>query len=316
MEENTTANVGDNAATTATTTTIATQTVVIAGATGYLGRFLVAEYHDRPAWHVVALVRNLEKAQGTFPDGVQLVQAQVTQAETLANVMNGADLVISAVGITRQRDGLTYRDVDYQANINLLDCAIQAAVPHFAYIHVLNGESMAHLEAIKAKQDFVDSLEQAAANGKIQHATVVAPSGFFSDMRDFLDMARSGRAYLFGDGQCRINPIHGADLASATADAIAAQRSRINVGGPDVYTQRELAALAFQVLDKPVRITFLWDWIRTTLIHVLPWVSPLTVYGPAQFFLTAMGQDMVGECHGTHRLKDHFAQVVQEEKEK
>mmetsp|Transcript_16539 Transcript_16539/g.27432 ORF Transcript_16539/g.27432 Transcript_16539/m.27432 type:complete len:286 (+) Transcript_16539:106-963(+) len=284
-----------------------TKTVLIAGATGYLGRFLVAEYMQRDDWNVIALVRKTEGA----PTATKLVLAEVTKSETLKGIMDGGvDLVISVVGITRQRDGLTYQNVDYQANKNLLEEAIRAKVPRFAYIHVLKGESLAHLPAIKAKQDFVSDLEQATLDGKIDKATVICPCGFFSDMKDFLDMAKGGRAWLFGDGNHTINPIHGEDLAKATADAIEEGRVTVDIGGPDIMTQRELAELAFDALGKQAKITFVWDSIRTGLIKALPWMTPLTIWGPAQFFLTAMGMDMVGECHGTHHLKDHFAQVV------
>lgn len=288
------------------------KTVVIAGSTGYLGRFLVSEYQQR-GWKVVALARNKAWAP---KDATEVVQAEITKPETLKGTMKGADLVVSSVGITRQRDGLTYHDVDYQANANLLEEAIRAKVPQFAYIHVLKGESMAHLRAIKAKQDFVHHLNQAARENKIQRATVVAPCGFFSDMKDFLEMAKSGRAFLFGDGAHTINPIHGKDLAKATVEAVDSGLERLDVGGPDVFTQRELAELAFDVLQKPAKITFLWDCIRTGLISLLPWITPLSVYGPAQFFLTAMGGDMLGECHGEHHLKDFFVEALKEESEK
>lgn len=43
---------------------------------------------------------------------------------------------------------------------------------------------------------------------------IVRPTGFFSDMKDFLDMAKDGRVYLFGNGQLKMNPIHGEDLAT------------------------------------------------------------------------------------------------------
>ena len=217
------------------------KTVVIAGSTGYLGRHLVSVYQQR-GWKVVALVRNKSKAPS---DASEVVQAQVTKPETFQGVLDNADLVISSVGITRQRDGLTYRDVDYQANVNLLEEAIRARVPQFAYIHVLKGETMAHLPAIQAKQDFVDRLQQAAKDQKIQKVTVIAPCGFFSDMKDFLDMAKSGRAYLFGDGSHTINPIHGEDLARATADAVEAGVDRLDVGGPDVFTQKPILLFPF-----------------------------------------------------------------------
>lgn len=134
-------------------------------------------------------------------------------------------------------------------------------------------------------------------------------------------MAKSSRAWLFGndittDQQRRINPIHRADLAEATADAIDQGSSRLDVGGPDIFTHKELAELAFACLDKPAKITYLWDGLRTLTIRLLPWITPLHVYGPTQFFLTVMGMDMVGECRGTHRLRDHFAALNAPQKEK
>ena len=252
---------------------------------------------------MIALVRKIEGA----PDATKIVQAQVTDPETLRGIMDGVDLVVSSVGITRQRDGLTYRDVDYQANVNLLQEALKAKVPHFAYIHVLHGEELSHLTPIAAKQDFVNELRKADIK-----STVISPSGFFSDMKDFLDMAKGGRVWLFGDGQNRINPIHGEDLARATADAIDEGRTSLDVGGPDVLTHTEIAELAFAALDKPPKITRIWDGFRTFLISILPWVTPAHINGPAQFFLTAMGMDMVGECHGEHHLKDFFASGMNE----
>jgi len=209
--------------------------------------------------------------------------------------------VVSSLGITRQKDGLSYRDVDYQANRNLLDRALAAKVDRFAYIHVLGAESMGHVPLVAAKQAFVDALQAAPIA-----STVVAPSGYFSDMADFLSMARAGRVWLFGKGTHRLNPIHGADLAEAVAEAIEAGDPRADVGGPDVLSQNDLARLAFESLGTPPRITHLPDTLRRLALVILPWVTPRHVHGPAQFFLTAMGRDMVGTPCGTHHLVDHF----------
>ena len=70
-------------------------------------------------------------------------------------------------------------------------------------------------------------------------------------------MARSGRVYLFGDGSNRINPIHGVDLAEVCADALVSREQQLDVGGPEVFTYREIAELAFEVLEKPSKITCL-----------------------------------------------------------
>ena len=278
------------------------QTVFIAGATGYLGRYLCSEYRLR-GWAVIALVRDAAKAQDLAAD--ILIEAEATKPDTLAGIMEGADLVVSALGITRQRDGLGYWDVDYQANLNLLDEAQRAGVKRFAYIHVLNAHKMRNVPLVAAKSAFVRALQ-----GTNIAATVIAPSGYFSDMAEILAAARFGRMWLFGSGAHRMNPIHGADLATATVDAIAERRDWLNVGGPDVFCQSDLTKAAFAAAGKPERIIRLPDWLRSVVLLLLPRLTPRRIHGPAQFFLTAAGLDMVGEPQGTRHLKAHFAALA------
>lgn len=274
------------------------QSVFIAGATGYLGRYLCAEFQQR-GWHVTALVRNAERAGKLSADA--LVEAQATRPEELEGIMDGVDLVVSALGITRQADGLSYRDVDFQANLNLLRAAERSKVARFAYIHVINAEHMRHVPLVAAKADFVDALR-----GSPIASTVIAPTGYFSDMGDFLTMAQSGRVWLFGTGDHRINPIHGADLAKATADATEAGMTWLDVGGPEVFSQDEIAQLAFAALDRDARLTHLPDMLRRLALWLLPWLTPRRINGPAQFFLSAMAMDMVGEARGSHHLSAYF----------
>jgi uncharacterized protein YbjT (DUF2867 family) len=274
------------------------QCVFIPGATGYLGRFVCAEYRAR-GYHVTALVRDGARAGDLDVD--RLIQAEATRPETLAGVMEGIELVVSALGITRQADGLTYRDVDYGANLNLLREAERAGVGRFAYIHVLNADAMRHVPLVAAKADFVDALRTS-----VLPSTVIAPSGYFSDMGDFLSMARAGRVWLFAPGTHRINPIHGADLAAATAEATEAGKEWLDVGGPETFTHLELARLAAVSVGRSARLTLLPDWIRRLTLVALPHLAPRRIHGPAEFFLTAMSLDMVGEPFGTHYLGEYF----------
>ncbi len=281
------------------------KTVLIAGATGYLGRHLCAEY-SRRGCYVVALVRDAARA-GDLPAD-SLIEAQATEPETLHGIMSDVGLTVSALGITRQADGLGYVDVDYRANVNLLVEAERAGVARFAYVHVLHADRMRDVPLVAAKSAFVDRLRASP----LAH-TIIAPSGYFSDMGDFLSMARAGRVWLFAPGTRRINPIHGADLAAATADAIAAGRDWLDVGGPDIFTHDALAALAFQALNKRTRTVHLPDRLRRIALRLLPMVAPRRIGGPARFFLTAMGMDMVGAPHGCHHLADHFAGLARAE---
>ena len=97
---------------------------------------------------------------------------------------------------------------------------------------------------------------------------------------------------------------------NATADAVNAGADWVDVGGPDVFTHTELAALAFGALELPPRVARLPDGLRRAALTLLPPLTPRRIHGPAQFFLTAMSMDMVAPPHGTHHLADHFTELA------
>jgi len=274
--------------------------VLVAGATGYLGQFVVKALKAKGYW-VRALGRSAEKLAPVEGYANDLVVGEVTDPDSLYSVCDGIDVVFSSVGITRQKDGLTYHDVDYQGNRNLLTKAEASGVSKFMYVHVLNAEKLEHVTMVQAKQAFVDELKRST----LEH-TVICPTGFFSDMEEFLKMARSGRVYLFGDGSSRINPIHGADLAEVCADTLERTESQIDVGGPEVLTYREIAELAFEVLDQPEKVTCIPKSLVSATVGALRWLTPAKFYGPVQFMASVMTMDVIGQPRGQRRLADHF----------
>ncbi|MCB0635974.1 MAG: SDR family oxidoreductase [Lewinella sp.] len=277
--------------------------IIIAGATGYLGSHLVKALQMRQQ-PFQALGRNRQKLRRQGLPDHQIIQAEVTRPDSLRGQLAGAEVLISTVGITRQQDGLTYMDVDYQANLNLLEEAQRAGVKKMVYVSAINGEGMRHLKIMAAKERFVDALKVSGMD-----YLIVRPNGFFSDMKDFLDMAKGGRVYLFGSGEFKLNPIDGADLAEAILEALDTPGTReLPVGGPDILTQNEIAALALQALDQPEKIVHLPDWIRRATIALARLFTSAKTYGPLEFFLTMMGQDNVAPRYGDHRLESFFRQ--------
>ena len=187
--------------------------VLVAGATGYLGQYLVKELVQRN-YSVRVLIRK-ESQKQLFTDVKDFFIGEITQPETLEGICDQIDGVLSTIGITRQKDGLTYMDVDYQGNMNLLLEAQKSNVQSFLYVSAIGGNQLRQLKIFEAKEKFVDALKSSGLK-----YTVMRPNGFFSDMKDFLDMAKNGTVYLFGNGNYRLNPIHGSDLAKVCVDQI------------------------------------------------------------------------------------------------
>jgi uncharacterized protein YbjT (DUF2867 family) len=82
---------------------------------------------------------------------IYIIFAEITKPETLNGIMNDVDVVISTVGITKQKDDLTYMDVDYQANLNLLNEAKKSGVKKFIYVSALNADKLTSLKMCYAK---------------------------------------------------------------------------------------------------------------------------------------------------------------------
>jgi len=176
-------------------------------------------------------------------------------------------------------------------------------VKKFIYVSVFHPNEAKDLAIVKAHEDFVSLL----ASSGLDYA-VIRPTGYFSDMGEFFDMARSGRAYLIGSGQSHMNPIHGADLAVACVDAMESSAKEVEVGGPDVLTYRSIAEMAFRVLGRPCRITCVPVWIVRAVAFVVG-VFSCDKADLINFFLTGTTVDAVAPKFGTHSLEDHFKEL-------
>ena len=273
--------------------------VLVAGATGYLGGFVVRELKIR-GHYVRALARSPKKLTLTAESPDEIIEAEVTRPDTLEHICDGIDVVFSSIGITGQKDGLTFRDVDFQGNKNLLEVALKTGVGRFVYVSVFNGPQMRHLDIEDAHEAFVDELKAS----EIDYA-VVRPTGYFSDMAEVFEMARKRRAWLIGSGENRMNPIHGADLAKICVDAVEGEGKEIDVGGPQVFTWREAAMLAFKVLGYPTRVTRVPKWLMWSVVRLMRFFNRHQGELLA-FYTTVATSDVVAPSRGTHTLEAHY----------
>lgn len=281
------------------------QTVLLAGISGYLGGYVAQELLKRD-FAVRAIIRDKTRLRTKSIGCCRIIEAELTQPETIVGCCSNMDIVISTIGITKHKDGLTYMDVDYQANLNLLREAQRSGVKKFVYISVLNGNRLRNLKICDAKERFVDQLKQSEMD-----YCIVRPNGFFSDISEIYKMARQGRVYLFGKGQCKANPIHGKDLAAVCVDATQKPIKEIDVGGPETLTHNEIALTAFDVLGTVPRITHIPDWMRTSFLKMARLFTGSKTYGPIEFFLTVMSMDMMATEYGGYTLREYFTRLKQ-----
>jgi uncharacterized protein YbjT (DUF2867 family) len=280
--------------------------VLVAGATGYVGRHVAREFQRR-GHRVRALVRDAAKLRsiGVTPDEVRV--GDVTRPDSLVGVCDDVEIVFSCIGQMRPGRGPSFDDVDLRGNEALLDRALAAGARRFMYVACFRGESLRHLAVVRAHEAFVETLVRAP----IAHV-VLRPTGFFSDMDEFFAMARAGRVLLLGTGDHCINPIHGADLAAVCADSITRDDCAIEVGGPEVLSYRQIAHLAFAALGRAPHITSVPAWVHAPAVHALRPLSA-NAAGLVQFLSAVTQMDSVAPLFGSHRLAEHYAKLARGE---
>ena len=288
-----------------------TKKVLVAGASGYLGRYAVREFKKR-GYYVRVLVRNAEKLKTAGPHGEpaifdlvdEIIIGDVTSPEALNGLCKDIDIVFSSLGLTAPHPVHTSYDVDYLGNKVILDQAIAAKVARFIYVSVFNQDKMAEVLSIKAHELFVADLEKSPLSW-----AVLRPNGYFSDMGRFFDMAKSGHIFMVGEGDKKINPIHGADLARLSVDAVDGDCREIPVGGPDIFTFREVMEMAFHACHKSVWITPLPMWLAEGSLMITG-IFNRNLADLLSFAVEALKFDHVAPAYGTRHLKEFFAELA------
>ena len=278
--------------------------VLVAGATGYLGRYVVAELHSRG--HLVrAVARDRDRACREGPwgspslDGLvdEWALGNVTDPRFTRDLAADVEHVVSALGVTRQKADPW--QIDNLANLAILNSALKHA-SSFTYINTLGGDRCP-ARLTRAKSAFAQTLSVAEINSQI-----INPPAYFSDMTEVLAMARRGLVAVFRP-EARINPIHGADLAAYVVDRTEEGRTGTwDVGGPDVLSWRELAHLAFDAVGKRSHVLTVPAWALPPALRLTGLFSP-RLADTAQFMAWNMTRDCVAPTTGTHHLADFYA---------
>ena len=218
--------------------------VVLAGAFGKLGsdilRALVRDGHDVLAVDMV--LRELDGIEGSY----EKKQVDVTRPEQLKGLCDGADAVITTVGLTRTSAEVTNYDIDYQGNLNLLNEARRAGVKKFAYVSVLKADKAPKVPMLHAKY----LLEEALKASGIDYV-IFRPTGYFYDIaKVFKPMIEKGEVTLLGKKPVSANVIDTTDLADFMLLHLNDKNVTYDIGGTETYTYEQIARMFFAAAGK------------------------------------------------------------------
>ena len=262
--------------------------VVLAGAFGHLGsdllRVLVREGHE-----VVAVGREIRKP-ADCAEGYATAVIDVQNPNSFALVCDGADVVITTIGLTKVSAALTNYDVDYQGNLYLLREAQRAGVKHFAYISVLMADDDPTVPMLDAKHKFELALQASGLKW-----VIFRPSGYFYDIaKVFRPMIEKGKVTLLGKLDAHANVVDTPDFAEFVVAHMCDDGRIYNVGGKEIWSYEEIARMFFAAAGKKPIISRAPVW----LFDVLAWVNKRKKNGRdaiIKFSKWTLTHELVGE---------------------
>jgi len=261
--------------------------VVLAGAYGNLGSEVFKALLK--AGHSVVAADMIERDLGLEGD-YTFRKLDVTNAESLKGLCDGADVVITTVGLTKGSATVSNYDIDYQGNLNLLNEAKAAGVKNFAYVSVIKADKAPKVPMLHAKYLFEEELKKSGINWVIYR-----PTGYFYDIvKVFRPMIEKGEVTLLGKEAVHANVVSTEDFAEFIVSSMTDEGKVYNVGGKETYSYEEIANMCFAAAGKEPVIkrapAFLFD--------VLAFVNKLKKNGKEailRFSKWTLTEEMVGD---------------------
>lgn len=290
--------------------TLRDEMITVFGASGFIGRYVVRSL-AKAGYRVRAATRRPHLAHELKPMGVvgqvQLVQANLRNADSVARAIEGSSGVVNLVGILFEGGRQTFDSLQSEGAKLVAETAAEAGIERFVQISAIGADAESTSKYARTK-----ALGEQAVRAAIPTATILRPSIVFGTedqfFNKFADMARFAPALpLIGGGQTKFQPVWCADVAAAALAALESEEARgktYELGGPEVYSFKELMEYILETIRRPRLLAPIPFPIATLMglageiSGVIPFVEPFLTRDQVKLLkkdnVVGLGTDDVG----------------------
>jgi NADH dehydrogenase len=212
------------------------------------------------------------------------VQANLRFSDSVRRAVEGAEIVINAVGILAPTGAQTFDTIHVEGAQRVAKAAKEAGAERLVHISAIGAD-----KASPAKYARTKALGEEAAIAEFPSAVILRPSIVFGPEDEFFNrfaaMARmSPFLPLIGGGRTKFQPIFVGDVGHAAAAAATGSGKRATVyelGGPEILSFKDLLKATLDYSDRKRLLLPIPFWMAK-LMAVLTWplpnaVRPMTV---------------------------------------
>ncbi len=251
-------------------------TIALTGATGFVGRKVVAEL--LAGNHAVkALVRDVSKAD--LPSDVQLVKGDLHSDASLDALAKNSDVVIHVAGLISALNSQDYFVVNEQGTRAIAQAAIRNNVKRFVQVSSLSAREPQLSSYGKSKRAAEDVLM--GCPGPMSRIILRPPAVYGPGDRATLPLLKALTqtfAILPGRADARFSLIHVQDLARIIVDAASSDKTGVFEPGDGAvlgHDWKELAHVAASVENRNIVPVFLPKFILYGVALVAEAISTL-----------------------------------------
>ena len=220
--------------------------VTVFGGTGFVGRQVVRSL-AKQGWRVRVAARNVGRGYRLRMLGdvgqIEVVQANVRNAASVARALDGAEVCVNLVGVLWETGRQGFQAVHFMGAKTIAEAAARAGITRFVQMSALGADPDGASKYARTK-----AMGEDAVRAAIPTATVLRPSVVFGPEDGFFNRFAQLSTFLpalplIGGGETRFQPVFVGDVAAAVANALAddsAAGRTYELGGPATYSFKEL----------------------------------------------------------------------------
>lgn len=228
--------------------------ITVLGGAGFVGSCLVTKL-DEAGYIVKVLSRRREAAKHLILlPNVQVQECNVMDNHALKEALKGSDAVINLIGILHEDSKSTFETIHHQLPRRVAQCCEELGINRLLHMSALQASTHAPSQYLRTK-----AAGEAAINefSKKLDITIFKPSVIFGRGDKFLNLFATLVRYLpvifLAKPNAKFQPIWVEDVTQSYINALentATYGKSYELGGPSIYTLRELVQKVMAILGK------------------------------------------------------------------